>query len=303
MKRLIASIIALGLVFAPSADATFPGKNGKIAFERATFELAGNLETINPDGSGLTTLLRDRFVTGSWSPDGSMIAFQGYPYRIYTIRADGTGFTQLTIPQPDPTGEPIFDRHPSWSPDGRIAFARQSAANATIYVMNANGSNQTQITSGHDIDPAWSPDGSRIAFMRYRDRAYDLYTVAPDGSQLTRLDGLRADWSPDWSPDSSKLAYAAVDGVHIANADGSGDRFLVPGETPVWSPDGNQIAFRRPYTGLHIVSVDGSGLVQIPGSEQFSFPAWQPIPFKNRAKQCKAEGKRGRALGACVSGR
>jgi Tol biopolymer transport system component len=81
--------------------------------------------------------------------------------------------------------------------NGRIAFSSNRDGNTQIYVMDADGSNQTRLTSNSDIDwaPAWSPDGSKIAFTSTpgRDGKWEIYVMDADGSNQTRLTGHPAD--------------------------------------------------------------------------------------------------------------
>ena len=100
--------------------------------------------------------------------------------------------------------------------------------------MDADGSNQTNVTnhSESDITPAWSPDGTRIAFASIRDiMNQDIYVMDADGSNPTRLTNHPDnDRCPTWSPDGSKIAFASNrDGnfeVYVMNADGSGQTRL-----------------------------------------------------------------------------
>ena len=76
---------------------------------------------------------------------------------------------------------------PSWSPDGtQIAFQSDRDGNWNIYVMAADGSNLSQLTSHNawDESPSWSPDGTQIAFHSYRDNNWDIYVIDADGSNL-----------------------------------------------------------------------------------------------------------------------
>ena len=79
---------------------------------------------------------------------------------------------------------------PAWSPDGRqIAFVSDRDGNWEIYVMNADGSSQTNLTNDlpDDTGPVWSPDGRQIAFVFCRDGSYEIYVMNADGSGQTRL--------------------------------------------------------------------------------------------------------------------
>jgi TolB protein len=137
-----------------------------------------------------------------------------------------------------------------------------------IYVMDADGSDQTRLTENDDgildREPSWSPDGDKIAFASNRDGNYEIYVMNADGSDQTRLtdndDAL--DREPSWSPDSDKIAFVSdrdligipPDEIGDANAiysmnadDGSDVTMLTEHEAnhlyPTWSPDGEKIAF------------------------------------------------------------
>jgi Tol biopolymer transport system component len=197
---------------------------GTIAYEESDFVCAlrvgchdapEGVRAIGSGGGGDRLLFPPLANDPSYSPDGTRIAWSGYPgFGLSAIRvssSDGTGDTVLTQAEPV-TGEGLaFD--PSWSPDGtRIAFARLSQrASGTgptldfeIWVMNADGSNQTRLTSvaQDDRDPAWSPDGTKIAWSRARTTRTELWVMSADGSAPARLTPdsfIRAD-KPDWEP-------------------------------------------------------------------------------------------------------
>ena len=103
---------------------------------------------------------------------------------IYTCNPDGTNVKQLTAHYG-------VDTSPSWSPNGyQIAFTSDRSGNPHIYVMDAEGGNQRRLTfEGKYADsPAWSPKGDKIAFqMMGENGSFDIYTIAPDGSKLTKV--------------------------------------------------------------------------------------------------------------------
>ncbi len=118
---------------------------------------------------------------------------------------------------------------PAWSPDGvKIAFTSTRDWKKDIYVMNADGSNQTNLTNNflQEASPAWSPDGTKIAFTSTRDRKKDIYVMNADGSNQTNLtNNFLSEASPAWSPDGTKIAFTSTGGgynhIFIINADGS----------------------------------------------------------------------------------
>jgi Tol biopolymer transport system component len=183
------------------------------------------LYVMNADGSGQQPLTRNRRGTDysdpQWSPDGKTIAVavlkpgetrRAFDSSIALINAaDGGNLRRLT-----PPGGPD-ELNPNWSPDGAsIAFevnrlfdVRQS----DIWLMNADGSGKRRLTDTrfYETYPVFSPDGTRIAFAGDRDnrnlstgrleRGFEIYTMATDGSDVTRVtDNRRAELFPDWQP-------------------------------------------------------------------------------------------------------
>ena len=141
--------------------------------------------------------------------------------------------------------------------NGKIAFASNRDGNYEIYVMNADGSDQTRLTfnEADDQAPSWSSDGSRIVFCSNRDGNYEIYVMNADGSGQTRLTFNEADdVDPVWSPNGKKVAFVRgryVVHIYVMNADGSDETMLTPdlppsnAQCPAWSPDGSKIVFTR----------------------------------------------------------
>ena len=291
----IAAVLLLALVAPSTAAASFPGANGKIAFQT---NRDGNYEvySMNPDGSGQTNLTNNASVDGNptWSPDGTKIAFasdRDGNYEVYVMNADGSGQTRLT-------NNASFDYEPTWSPDGtKIAFTSDRDPDGEIFVMNADGSAQVQLTFNgtFDDEPSWSPDGTKIAYInQVPGGVREIFTMNPDGSgqtNLTNNGGFNS--GPDWSPDGTKIAYHSGAGfcgpnceVFTMNADGSAqtNRTNNPASDshPAWSPDGTKIAFtsNRDAAGgeIYTMNPDGTGVTRLTNNGAVDgTAAWQPL--------------------------
>lgn len=154
--------------------------------------------SLSPDGSNVAAL-SNHGTDPVWSPDGTRIAFSDGG--IWVMGADGTNPHQVIGP-PEGTGPSRYRRSPSWSPDGaQLAFA----AGDGLYVMQADGSDPHSIVTRSGIGSvAWAPDGSRIAFAascQSRTCGSDIWTIRPDGSDLTRMTTSPADdVTPAWLP-------------------------------------------------------------------------------------------------------
>jgi TolB protein len=181
---------------------------------------------------------------------------------------------------------------------GQIAFVSDRDGNFEIYLMKADGSSQTRLTNNPatDFQPAWSPDGKKIAFTS----PAEVYVMNADGSSPTRLTYSRPDWdSADqaaWSPDGSKIAvtrasvgYCDPDGlcsgsgstlvISVINADGTGIHDLASGSGAAWSPDGTRIAFRGDG-GINVLNTDGSGGRHVIAAIGGQHLAWSPDAAK-----------------------
>jgi Tol biopolymer transport system component len=194
---------------------------------------------------------------------------------------------------------PPGHRETDYSPTGAaIAFDGQVAndPNDEVFVMNADGSHLTQLTSGTGNNdwPAWSPDGRKLAFISDRTGVEQVYTMEANGTHQTELtfQPVAHDQVPDWRPDGRKIAYAQGDigvteKIWVMNSDGSAQHQVSSGTADdfgtAWSPDGRQIAFLRDFLNgdrpVMIMNADGSNAHPVydpTGNVTQNVPAWQP---------------------------
>ena len=132
----------------------------------------------------------------------------------------------------------------------KIVFSSFRDDNLDIYIMNPDGTEQTNLTRNRalDFDAVWSPTGEQILFVSDRVRDPDLYLMEPDGSNIRRVFRKVAHREhPTWSPDGKQIAYQRVESgeswIYIANIDGTNEEKTVFGREPAWSSDGKEMAF------------------------------------------------------------
>jgi Tol biopolymer transport system component len=286
MKRLRFPLVTVAVAVcaagsASSAEATFPGQPGPIAFQRIVnpedeessqiFRVArpgANARKLTSDGNGFNP---------DYSPDGRQIVFERRfggvrPDSIVVMGSDGSSPTLVnTNCSADPC---LGDNSPAWSPDGnRLVFERafgpivnDQASGLDLVTASADGSGEQLIldVAGNAREPhdaQWSPDGTRIAVNMLNIRARPrngsaIYVLDADGSNFHRITPLRLNaGNPDWSPNGKRIVFnssyegqAAVE-IYTVRPDGSALRRVrnEPRNSfsfePVWSPDGQRIAF------------------------------------------------------------
>jgi Tol biopolymer transport system component len=281
-----------------------PHGDGTIAFVGAGDH---DIFTVEPDGSGLVRLTDCGAPCGSvgglaWSPDGSTLLFSRFADKfdpvadvqgpLYAMDADGSNLRPLT----DCHAPSCWDGRPVWSPDGtHVAFVRDHAAESGVYVIEADGSNLTLVSTGETGTGAlsWSPDGTRIAFDHYTDPngTATIFIAEADGAGTTTLvsgEGLPS--RPAWSPDGTLIAYTSDDAyiskegvdppprarIWVIGVDGTDRRLLYTGARGSadpgnlgWSPSGSKLAFSVAPTSqtvaAFVVDADGSNLRPLSG--------------------------------------
>ena len=222
----------------------------------------------NTDGTDPRRIFRadGSVLAPQWSSDGEWIVFgvgnyflaRTRPAHLMTVRADGSGGRVLT------TGEGNAG-FPSFAPGGAEVVYRfwSDTAGGLRIIDLASGAVRT-LTTGYDNFPVWSPRGDRIVFSRLADGDFDIYTIRPDGSGVTRLTTSPGnDSHPAWSADGGHILF-------------SSSRYGFKDEAPMAD-------IPQPYGELFIMRADGSEQRALTDNRwEEGTPAWQPAPGPGR---------------------
>jgi Tol biopolymer transport system component len=306
-------LIALLTVFGSSAQAAFPGKNGRIAFVRQH-----NVWTMEADGSSQRQLFARRAVGPAWSPHGTRIAFDNHGFfgeggTIMVADADGSNLRELT------QGRAFRD--PRWSPTGRqivfTGFAHGPGGyRGKAYRMLILNSDDGRITFRGSAPllprerlrverPTWSPRAHRIAveigqYHRGVGETTEVFTMTPDEEDLRQLtDNRVSEYDLDWSPDGSQLLYvrvraqahryARLSDIVVMGKNGHDVHVLTHTKrkelSAAFSPNGRRIVFSRCCYGesgtseIFVMRSDGTDVVRLTFNDVYDdLPDWQPIP-------------------------
>jgi dipeptidyl aminopeptidase/acylaminoacyl peptidase len=288
VKALLLSSVAVVAITGAASSPAVTSKAPQLSFVRNS-----SVYVVRANGTAALVVRgtsRVQYSDPAWSPQGRLALTEAsqptgtHDYTDVIVRRPGKPALQV------PGGDSCCSGAASWAADGKhlVLVGYQFNNGGGLYVWEVGSRTNDELTpeysDGSQVDdwPAWSPDGSRIAFARIDDSGLRLWTIKPDGSMLTRVGDMRAD-NPSWSPDSKRLAFDDGRRIGVIDATGANLRYLRTPRgrdvDPAWSPDGRTIAFvhyqsRRSRPTIWTVSATGANAHQVIANG--SQPAWKP---------------------------
>jgi Tol biopolymer transport system component len=294
---LAAAALAALVLAHGQAPAGPSGNRGLIVFASSRA-----ITVMRPDGTGRRLVVKGSptHTTPSWAPEASRIVFSRYVSRLYHPK-----WSIFVTDRNDRSARRVTSGFtPAWSPRGDwIVFVDTSLNVEALFVVRPNGKGRTRLTNPrrvYDSDPKWSPDGTRVLFVRGDGNGSgSFYTVDLRGHSLSRLTRVRTDSSPEWSPNGRWIAFVRAQRIFVMRSDGSGVRRLSRTPrgwqylewfdgSPSWSPDSQALVFSRyleepgmspRHQEIYVMRRDGSGVVRLTYSRENQYtPDWAPLP-------------------------
>jgi Tol biopolymer transport system component len=270
--RLALAAATLASALTGAAEPAFKADlAGEIVFTSNRAEdLDGEIYAIQTDGSRRRNLSRGPRYDGDLkpSPDGREIAFvstRSGAIAIWTVNVDGSDLRRVS----GPLGTSVVSGTPQidWAPSGRQLLY---VARSNVYVLNLGNGRSSRI--GRGTFGSWSPDGSRIAYVRYTGSTARVVVVRPNGQKLWKRIGS----FPRWSPDGAWIGFSSTHGsknvVVVATAAGRTLQELPADSFQSWSPNGRYVIVMR-KNELQVVSLR-SGTRK--GLTEAYFARWSP---------------------------
>lgn len=305
--RALAAAVACSVSAVPVAEASFPGRNGLLAFGREGPNAETTIWVVDPRTGHLRQLTRlpRRCARRSalwddsdpsFSASGRLLIYSHSdncdprtPDGTYVVRPDGHARRLVT--------RTVFDR-PVFSPSGEfVAFNDEQGRTLIARFDRPERQREVRLRRPGDSSnyQAWSATGQLALPVSNRDGPGHIATLTPEGTNLRLVTRSARDWSPDWSPAADRIAFARWKGDRsdiLVTSSRSGDQRRPTRLThsrnalfPVWSPDGRYIAYLRGVSVFHPSSLvmmrarDGRRTKLITNRvDGFSRISWQPRP-------------------------
>jgi WD40-like Beta Propeller Repeat len=272
LPRVVALAVvagSFGCVWAVSASAAFPGRDGLLVVQ----PLHGpGLVLVRSNGTGgrricLNTAVCGLPVNPVWSADGRELAYRDGPKvlagggidsgEVFVIYPDGSCLECPSAPLNRPVAPIAATDGPSFLADGELGLVRGRAAGLppdTIIGVGIDGLRYRKL-AGPASSPVWSSQGrlAEVRQIKHKDQVFVVDKVGARPRQLTH-DGAS---SPSWSPRGAFLAVVHAGSIEVIDLRGRVVRRLARGHAPAWSPDGREIAFVATHNRIAVISGRG----------------------------------------------